>query len=181
MHQRIVTSAYYGLSTLLIMFVGGSCCTAIWLRHQYGVQVLSVQTGSMAPTFDAGDGVITERQPLSMLRTGDIIAYRSHRNKRVIISHRIIALDASHKHIVTKGDNLPEPDQPIDSAAVIGTVIGVAPHYAQVMRFLRSAPGLAIFLYLPATIIVGAESLRYFQSRDSMRYKLHDNGNFYRT
>lgn len=70
-------------------------------------RTLSVLSGSMRPTFDPGDVIVTKPVPLSEVRKGDIITYRIPEDDRRVVTHRVVSIkrtDGANPVIVTKGD-----------------------------------------------------------------------------
>lgn len=76
--------------------------------------------GSMSPFIRNGD--IVEVVPVKgRINLGDIILYRSSHGGPII--HRVI--QTSRESIITKGDSVPSPDQPLLSKQVLGRVVAV--------------------------------------------------------
>lgn len=121
--------------------------------------VLAVQTASMVPVFAPGDAVVIQwldRQ----YEPGEVISYRSRKDPRQIISHRIVAIDNKLQQLVTKGDNLHEPDPPIRNWDVLGKVVYVIPVAGHALNFLYTWLGLVLLVYLPALLVLWFEVRR---------------------
>ncbi len=121
--------------------------------------VLAVQTDSMVPVFDPGDALII-RSSAKTFSEGQIVSYRSRNDPRQIVSHRVVAIDEKQQQLITKGDNLTEPDPPIRNWDVLGTAIYIIPKGGYVLGFLYSWWGLACAIYLPAFLILVFEARR---------------------
>ena len=141
------------------MLIGGML---FW--WQLGGRVLSVESGSMTPIFKAGDALLVQRVSAEQLRVGDVAVYRSPRNGRQVLSHRVIAIDYTRQRLHTKGDALPAPDDWIGFGLVGSKAWAVAPHLGQVLSWLRQPWGLVVVLYIPACLVLGLE-LRRLQIR----------------
>ena len=115
--------------------------------------ILAVQTTSMVPVFRPGDAIIVHHQN-GRFKVGDIVSYRSRKDPRQIVSHRIIAIKASLQQLVTQGDHLAEPDPPIRNWDVLGKVVCIIPRAGYVLSFLYSWPGLICLVYIPALLMV---------------------------
>lgn len=95
------------VGTWMLLAVAVVALLALGLGPRTGrYRTLTVLSGSMTPTFRAGDSVIATPTPLGRLRAGDVIVYRIPVEDRRVVSHRIVSIDRSHGNptVVTKGD-----------------------------------------------------------------------------
>lgn len=146
---------------------------SVGLRFEHsGGHVLSVQTGSMRPAFRPGDAVIAWRVPSTSLRVGTIVSYRSPVDPNVLISHRIVAIDATSGRLTTKGDALEQPDPAVAPQAVIGQVTAVAPGLGSLLSWIRTPFGLVISVYVPATLVVTQQAWCIVRWRQRPGYSL---------
>jgi len=83
----------------------------IALHTALGVAVSPVLTGSMKPTANPGDLLLTKEVEVDHLKVGDIAVLRNPTDQS-LYSHRIksITEQSGNEVIVTKGDNNPAPD-----------------------------------------------------------------------
>jgi len=102
--RRAVTTIAKSLAGLLVFVLLTSACVLGYARSQ-GLQVLSVQTGSMRPSMRTGDAILVRSNP-ARLSPGDVVSYRSLNNPKATITHRIMAIDHKTGQIVAKGDSL---------------------------------------------------------------------------
>lgn len=134
------------------------------LGFTQGARPLSVQSGSMVPTFRKGDLVITKPVPDKQYAVGDIITFINPRNKKETITHRIVAVpphDAAHSpKVITKGDANKAPDGYIPVHLILGKVDTSLPYAGHVLDFLRQPVGLLLVIYIPALTIVISEIRR---------------------
>lgn len=96
------------LSALVVLMCMG------WLNisgksfHIFGYALLRVQTGSMAPTYEEGDFLVSKTADTDLLKRGDIITFYSNdpRIKGMLNTHRIIDIERENGQRVftTKGD-----------------------------------------------------------------------------
>jgi signal peptidase len=106
---RIASTAVVGAAlvvaclALLLLGIGP-------LTQQY--RLLTVQSGSMAPTMPVGSVVVVTPQPLSSVRVGDIITFQMPTNPDVLETHRVYQILETGEHPVirTKGDANATPD-----------------------------------------------------------------------
>ena len=156
-------------SVLIVMAVGA---ISVGLRfEQLGGRVLSVQTGSMRPSIQPGDGLIVWRQPTAKLLVGQIISYRSSVDPRVIISHRIVAI-GKNGSLTTKGDALSRADPPVAQSAIMGRARAIAPNLGKGLNRLRSPIGLGVTIYLPAILIIVSQIRRLSRTFAGTGYSL---------
>ncbi len=141
--------------TLLIATAVGAVALRLW-----GGQLLSVQTASMVPTIAPKDAVLIRRITDTDLRTGDIISYRDPISPRVVITHRLIAVNRDSGQLTTAGDALRTSDPSFPSGQVIGKAVALAPKLGFVIDALRRPEGLIFAIYLPAVIVLVAESIQ---------------------
>lgn len=125
----------------------------------HGYVVLS---GSMSPTFEAGDAIIVRETPPSELEKGDVITYRgtdstSQPNR---VTHRIVGVveQDDSTYFETKGDANEEVDQQLVPAEdVIGHVVFAIPLIGYVISFASSDAGLLAFVVVPSLLLIVSE------------------------
>jgi signal peptidase I len=119
--------------------------------HEGWFQELTVLSGSMQPTFNAGDVVVATREPVTDLRVGDIIVYTAPTPTPIVVSHRIVAVrpDGASVVVHTKGDANPVED-PWAARLPAGTVWRVRhviPRIGWVLNWLQYGPARPVILY----------------------------------
>jgi hypothetical protein len=90
---------------------------------------------SMTPLLRDGDFVILQPLPVEFLRPGDLIAFRCDGDT---VTHRLIAIQPDG--LLTRGDNLPEPDPLVSPERVLGRAISLEKNGHQIRL---SKPGWA--------------------------------------
>ena len=115
---RYAQFAGYGMLAILVLF------TALSFTGTFKSRV--VLTGSMAPSINPGDIVITVPVKNRALQVGDVVTYRARRFNGEgvgVFTHRIIAGNAQEGFIV-KGDHNPSPDiQKPKTNDILGLVV----------------------------------------------------------
>jgi len=78
----------------------------------YPFQAFYVRTGSMSPVIQVGSLVVATRATAADLRPGDVIVFRRPDRPRMMVVHRIAAIEqtASGPAFITKGDANGSPD-----------------------------------------------------------------------
>ncbi|MGB9729258.1 MAG: signal peptidase I [Thermoprotei archaeon] len=95
------------------------------------VPIAVVESGSMIPTLEKGDLIISVGVDPSNLKVGDIILFKSPLNPNIIIVHRIIEIYKNDGTVLikTKGDNNPIADPwTVNGNQVLGKVIFRIPY-----------------------------------------------------
>ena len=136
---------------LLLMF------TPYVLHATLGLAISPVLTGSMRPTANPGDLILTKQVQASNLKAGEVAVLRNP-NDYALYSHRIQSITAQggNEVIQTKGDNNPAPDSfkvtlskletvPVRFATIrwVGWVIvGFTSHVGQILAFLTAGTAI---------------------------------------
>jgi signal peptidase I len=142
-------------------------------RHYQGDLLLSVQTGSMVPTFLPGDAVVTRKVSLGELQVGDIITYRNPAHQEVLVSHRLISVNHQTGKLITEGDALNLQDIPFPYYLVVGRVTAIVPSGGYVLDWLHRPIGLLTVVYIPAALILLAEARRLARQYAKPYYQLY--------
>ncbi len=150
--HSLKNGAYICIATAVLSIAFAACI--LW---QQGYRLLSVQTGSMAPVFFAGDAVVTKPVMATNISPGDIISYHNPEKPSVVVSHRVIGIDGGTQMLLTKGDNVGLPDRAISPLLVEGRVVMSVPVLGYMLNWLRQPLGLIICVYTPAAFILARE------------------------
>ena len=111
----------------------------------FGFSTFEVQTGSMAPTINAGDVIIVKNSTNPEVK--DIITYKSGKD---YITHRVV--ESYKGTYVTKGDANKAKDEAIKKDQVVGKVIKVIPKLGVVRKTILN-PIVLITLIITMSII----------------------------
>ena len=114
-----------------------------------------VTSGSMSPAMNAGDLIVVSTIDTEKIQVNDVISFTTGGE---IITHRVIEIDYVHEKFKTKGDANEDPDiRLVDHSQVVGKVILIVPFVGHVAMFVRTLPGLSLFIILPGILIIGYE------------------------
>jgi len=128
---------------------------AIYVLPLFGGRVDDIGSGSMEPELDAGTMVVSQRVSPSSIAVGDIIVFRSATAGNMIC-HRVYEIRRSGLEFITKGDAYQDPDPaPVSAGSVVGRITFHAPFMGNIVAFIKTLPGLIIFLVLPGLFITG--------------------------
>ena len=148
-----------------------------------GFTPLTVQSESMAPTFDQDDLIIIKQCVPSMLEVGDIVTFHAIiDNQYALNTHRIISINEVNglNSYTTKGDNNELADQHvIADGDIVGKYVGKIPYMGKVIGFLSSTWGFLVVIVLPMLlffiyqvyhlVIVGMNLKRAMAEDDRMK------------
>jgi signal peptidase len=142
--------------------IGLGVVTAI--MHIQGAKFLSVQSGSMVPTFSKGSLVIVTDVPRHQYKVGDVITYTNPQNVKETISHRIVEIKTANDKptgmIVTKGDANAQRDKAVPIEAIVGKVNFHIPYLGYFYNFMLQPIGLLLIIYVPTLSVIVAEVKR---------------------
>jgi signal peptidase I len=171
MMARFATLVHWLLiSYITLLMIAAAMVVGLW-KWQH-VQIYSVQTGSMAPTFQPGDAVLVKHIDASAVQTGQVVSYISPANPRIIVSHRVTSVDAKRGLITTQGDNARRPDVAFSPNLVKGRVRAVLPYLGRLLNAMHTPWGLAIGVYLPASVVVLSELRQLAKGYNYSYYRL---------
>lgn len=135
----------------------------------FGYQSFAVYGGSMAPAINVGDLAVVAPARAEDLRVGDVITYRQPDKADVVVTHRIIGIEADasgRKSFVTKGDSNNTTDQvAVDSATVLGRVAYVLPKLGYLVDFARRAEGKVLLIGVPGLLLLGMDLIPVLRRR----------------
>jgi len=167
--QRVLSGAGYGLSLVLLPILIVNVILIIEAKVKpdeipgiFGVTPLAVVTDSMDPAIEAGDLILTEKVPAEELKVGDIIAYLSPPlGAKAVVTHRITAITRSEEGsllFTTRGDANSEDDsRPVSAENLVGRFRRRVPKLGQAAIFMRTVPGMLLFVCLPTLLFASAE------------------------
>jgi signal peptidase len=141
-YVAIITSSLFIIATSLNVF---------------GFQAFIVKSGSMEPDIHTGSVVVDHISTDYKLK--DVITFKISGSKDTV-THRIVKIN--QKTGVTsyqvKGDaNQTSDPDPVLKTNVVGSVLFSIPLLGFLIAFIRSVPGLIIFIAIPALIIISEE------------------------
>jgi signal peptidase len=121
-----------------------------------GLRMYVVRSGSMEPTIKTGDIIFAKVQ--SSYDVNDIVTYlpKTESDNIETITHRITGEEDSN--FITKGDNNTNPDsETVTLKQIKGKYVSRFPLLGYLVSFLKTTPGLILFIIIPGTIIIYEE------------------------
>ena len=132
--RAVVAVLFVGVASLTVSLAAMSASTGGASVPGLNRELLVVRSGSMSPTFNAGDAVIVRHsgsRPSTALDPGTIVTFRSPANDGLLVTHRIVSVRTfghAGPAYETKGDANPLPDETILTRdRLIGVVVGHVP------------------------------------------------------
>jgi hypothetical protein len=98
----------------------GIALVADALRRSADVRIRATGS-SMIPAIWPGDVLTVRGRRVGEAQTGEIAVFARERR---LFAHRVVAADGSR--LITQGDALPLPDEPVTSSELLGVVVAVA-------------------------------------------------------
>ena len=149
--QNVIWGVVIGVFGILCALVGWLAVQKFVFRAPvpsvFGYATLSVQTGSMSGTIEAGDLVLIKKT--NDYEEGDIVTFL-HEGEAVPTTHRIIGV-ALDGRFITKGDaNNTQDILPVDEAEIFGEVVNVFPKVGLFFNWVQSEG----WLYIVAALVI---------------------------
>lgn len=122
------------IGALLALVIGASVLPRI-----LGAVPLAVLSGSMEPTFAAGDLVISKPVDPAQITVGDIVTFQPEANNPALVTHRVVSKavgESGTSGFTTRGDANRVDDEPISGAQVRGKVLYTMPLLGYVVNAL---------------------------------------------
>jgi len=152
---ELISWLFIGVIVVMVIFTIGSNTNILG-----GYKSFVVLSGSMEPTINIGDIVISHRQ-INYFKN-DTITFYGPENR--IVTHRIATIkeqENDETRILTKGDaNRSIDSETITLNKIIGKVIFVVPKLGFVVSFSRTIPGLILLIIVPAVALIASELLK---------------------
>ena len=132
----------------------------------FGNKAFIVRSGSMQPSIDIGSVVIV--RPNTSYKAGDVVAFRSAKNSKTTITHRVSSVEngPSGLYYKTKGDaNSTIDGWEVKPSQLIGKMFVVVPYVGKLLIFARTSVGMPILIITPALFVIILEFLNIVKSR----------------
>ncbi len=143
-----------------IVLVFGALGVAMLAFPVFGNKALIVRSGSMTPTIDVGSVIIV--RDFGKVAKGDVIAFRSEKNKDTIITHRVTSIEkvGARTFYKTKGDANDSIDGwEVSPQNILGKTFIVVPEVGKLLTFARSELGLPLLIIVPSILVILLEIL----------------------
>jgi signal peptidase len=128
-----------------------------------------IMSGSMEPAIPVGSIVVVKRVNPEDVKVGDVIAFETGESRTM---HRVVekVVENGSFHFRTKGDANEDPDpwivKPED---VSGALLLTIPYYGYLLHFAGTPIGFALFILVPAIILIANEVGNILKRRKSVK------------
>ena len=157
--MRALKKIWDVVTTLLVIVIVVTAVALVGSRLA-GMQVLTVLSGSMEPTYHVGSLVLVKPTAPTELAPGDAISYLVSDN--TVVTHRITGVvpdeeDAGVLRFRTKGDaNDVEDGLLVHQNNVIGKVLFSVPLMGYVANYIQRPPGMYVALGIVLVVVIAA-------------------------
>jgi signal peptidase I len=143
------TLAAVGVALLLPL---ATFLTCAWLL---GWQLVSVQTGSMAPAYAVGSLLVVEDIDPAAVQAGTPLVFQDPRDRARLVTHRVMrVIEGPPPAFITKGDaNATEDGIPVGADLVRGRVMWSVTHLGNVLDWLQW-PRSLVLIVVPAALLL---------------------------
>jgi signal peptidase I len=131
-----------------------------------GLHTYAVQSGSMTPTIDTGDLVITRTITPTQAHIGDIVMFKDPEGSGRLISHRVRAVRErdGRSYFVTRGDaNTGFEHWNVPDSGTIGEIVYRVPKLGFLLGRIGSTPGRIGLVVIPALLLLWLGLLRIWR------------------
>lgn len=124
----------------------------------FGYKIFYVQTGSMSPTIEAGDAILTKDFKVGdELNVDDIITYAgAGEMSGATITHRVKTIEGEvgSRTVVTRGDANNADDKPFTEDRIVAKCVTKLSLLGKMLTFMRSKTGFMVVLAVIAIFVV---------------------------
>jgi signal peptidase len=127
-----------------------------------GYRALIVRSGSMSPTVETGDVVVTRLVNPSAVDAGDIITFQDPSRAGELVTHRVVETrrDGSQISFITQGDaNSGQEDWSVGNQGKVGAMAFRIPKAGYALAWFRN-PAVRASLLIGAALILSFLGLR---------------------
>lgn len=164
---NIFTTAIVVVVVILVMLLVGV--------RLFGLQVFTVLSGSMEPTYKTGSLIYVKKVDPFTLETGDVITFMM--DEDTIATHRVAGIvpDEDEPEVIrfrTKGDaNDMEDATLVHCANVVGTPVFTIPYLGYVVNYVQNPPGTYIAITMAALLLMLVFLPDLFEDEDASKEK----------
>jgi signal peptidase len=148
--------ATLGVVTLVLLVPLTIFLVASWLL---GWQLVSVQTGSMSPTFEVGSLVVVGPVDPADVEIGMAIAYVDPADPARLVTHRVVGLaPGTQLAFVTRGDaNATADPNPVPARLIRGRALWHITYLGTVMDWLQWPRSFLLLVVAPSVLLALSE------------------------
>ena len=155
--NKTVKKIWNWLTTVLVVLVVILAILLVGARL-VGLQVFTVLSGSMEPTYHVGSLIYVKKVDPFQLKSGDVITFML--DEDTVATHRVVEVvpdeeDASVIRFRTKGDaNEAEDGSLVHYRNVIGTPVFTIPKLGYLANYIQNPPGTYVAISAGAILLL---------------------------
>ena len=155
--NKTVKKIWNWLTTILVVLVVILAILLVGARL-IGLQVFTVLSGSMEPTYHVGSLIYVKKVDPFQLKSGDVITFML--DEDTVATHRVVEVvpdeeDASVIRFRTKGDaNEAEDGSLVHYRNVIGTPVFTIPKLGYLANYIQHPPGTYVAISAGALLLL---------------------------
>jgi len=182
MFKRILSGAFWALLLGVLVVCALALLAGSWLSEAPVMQEVwrfrTVQGGSMEPAIHAGSLAVIEPVDPTEIEVGDAITFTLgpvvDNGEGWVATHRVVEVldEGGSLRFRTKGDaNASIDPDLVSSPNVAGRVRFSIPYLGYLVMYMSTRSGIALFLVLPALVIIVTEIVKIRRTIGSNRQK----------
>lgn len=144
------------VTTFIVVVVVLGAIALVGVRL-FGLDVYTVLSGSMEPTYHVGSVIYVQKVDPAEVKVGDPITFVLNENL-VVATHRVVAIDKDEEGVIrytTKGDANDSVDGGrVHQANLLGKPVFTIPYLGYVANFIQNKPGMYIAIAAGAVLIL---------------------------
>lgn len=156
------------ISKIISWFLTGILLVSVILLvlpRLFGVELYSVLSGSMKPSYCVGDLIYTAPVDAEEIKEGDVISFRMGTD-HTVVTHRVIGMDREKEEFYTKGDaNSLQDGNPVSYGDIIGVVSYKIPKLGYLLGYLGTTSGKIIMITAILAIYILSVILQLFRGK----------------
>lgn len=154
MKKKSVGRRIWNLITTILVVIVVIIALLLVGARLFGLNVYTVVSGSMTPTYNVGDLIYVKKVPAEDIEVGDPITFVLNEDL-VVATHRVIDIDKASQHFYTKGDaNNIADASPVHFNNYIGKPIFRIPFLGYISLWVKKPPGLFIAIGIAIVLIL---------------------------
>jgi signal peptidase len=141
--------------TLVLLLPLAVFVSAAWLK---GWQLMSVQSGSMAPTYPIDSLLVVGAVDPTEVQPGMAIVFEDPTTPGRVVTHRVVSRAGDAVAFVTQGDANGSPDPvPVTARLIRGRVLWHVPGLGLALDWLQWPRSFVLLVLIPGILLVGSE------------------------
>lgn len=164
--MRRALGAAWAFVLWAVLGMGIGVLLGVALPNLFGLKSLTVLSGSMAPTIEAGDVVVVRPVRPDGLRPADLVTFRHPERQSDLVTHRVRTVRPAGDGVVvvTKGDaNNATEEWRVAGGGTVGLVLYRVPKIGRMLTLVRTPPVRAGLVIVPVGLLAVGQLVRIWR------------------